>query len=54
MNYSTDTSEIKSQIALDQAVVNIFKIKHNRTNIPLPLFLVDLTTNLSKTTNTFT
>jgi hypothetical protein len=42
MHYSTDTSEIKSEIEkLRPAVINIFNIKHNRTNIPLPLFFFD-------------
>ena len=43
MHYSTDASEIKSKIEkLGPAVINIFNIKHNRTNIPLPLFFVYL------------
>ena len=42
MHYSTGTSEIKSETKkLRPAVINIFNIKHNRTNIPLPLFFVD-------------
>jgi hypothetical protein len=43
MHYSTDTREIKSEIEkLGHTVVNIFSIKQNKTNIPLPLFFVDL------------
>jgi hypothetical protein len=43
MHYSTDTSEIKSEIEkFGHTVVNVFNIKQNRTNIPLSLFFVDL------------
>jgi hypothetical protein len=43
MHYSTDTSEIKTEMKkLGQTVVNIFNIKQNQTNIPLPYFFVDL------------
>jgi len=43
MHYSADTSEIKSEIEkLGHSVANTFNIKHKRTNIPLPLFFVDL------------
>ena len=43
MHYSRDKSEIKSEIEnFGHAVLNIFNIKHNQTNIPLPLFFVDL------------
>ena len=43
IHYSTDTNEIKSKIEkLGHKVVNIFNIKQTRTNIPLPLFFVDL------------
>jgi len=46
--YSTDTNEIKFEIEkLGHKVVNIFDIKQTRTNIPLPLFFVDL--NLATT-----
>jgi len=46
MYYFTDTSEIKSEIEkLGHTVVNIFKVKQNQTNIPLPLFFVDLKPN---------
>ena len=43
IHYSTDTNEIKSEIEKHgHKVVNIFNIKQTRTNIPLPLFFVDL------------
>jgi PAX-interacting protein 1 len=43
IHYSTDTNEIKTEIEkLGHKVVNIFNIKQTRTNIPLPLFFVDL------------
>jgi len=43
LHYSTDTKDIKSEIeSLGHTVVNIFNIKQSRTNIPLPLFFVDL------------
>ena len=43
MHYSADASEIKSEIEnLGHTVANTFQIKHNRTNIPLPLIVVDL------------
>jgi len=43
LHYSTDTQDIKSEIeSLGHTVVNIYNIKQSRTNIPLPLFFVDL------------
>ena len=43
MQYSTDTSKIKSEIEkLGHKVVNIFNVKQNWTHILLPLFFVDL------------
>jgi hypothetical protein len=46
MDYSTDIRDIKSEIEkFGHTVVNIFNIKQTRTNIPLPLFFVDLKPN---------
>jgi hypothetical protein len=43
MHYSTDTSEIKSEIEKSgHTVVNIFNVKQKQTNISPPLFFVDL------------
>jgi len=43
MHYSTDISEIKSAIEEHgHAVMNVFNVKQNRTNIPLSLFFIDL------------
>jgi hypothetical protein len=43
VHYSTDTSEINSDIqTYGHTVLNIFNMKHNQTNIQLPLFFDDL------------
>jgi len=43
MYYSTDTREIKPETEMfGHTVVNMFNVIQNRTNIPLPLFFVDL------------
>jgi len=43
MHYSANRSETKCEIEkLGHTVANTFNIKQNRTNIPLPLFFVDL------------
>jgi hypothetical protein len=43
MRYSTDTIEIETEIEkFGHMVLNIFNIKQNQTNTPLPLFFVDL------------
>ena len=46
LHYSTNTQDIKTEIEnLSHTVVNIFNIKQSRTNIPLPLFFIDLKQN---------
>ena len=46
LHYSTNTQDIKTEIEnLGHTVVNIFNIKQSRTNIPLPLFFIDLKQN---------
>jgi hypothetical protein len=43
LHYSTDIQVIKAEIeSHGHTVVNIYNIKQNRTNTPLPLFFVDL------------
>jgi hypothetical protein len=43
MHYSTDVADIKSAIEhYGHRVRNVYNMKQQRTNIPLPLFFVDL------------
>jgi len=43
MHYSTNISKIKSAIEEHgHAVMNVYNVKQNRTDIPLSLFFIDL------------